>query len=143
MSIRGIPGHALMQAFHMAHHCPTPAERLAHLQRFGIEADDEVLLFLGHSDLDNVCCLRYQETLRSALTHATTLEVARTIAAALEPLLGGLRQAGARPVLYGCCCHDEIKQGLATLCGLTYLRCAACGGEEGAVIVRAPAATAG
>ena len=42
MSIRGLPGHALMHAYQLTHKYKNSADRAAYLQRFGIEPGDAV-----------------------------------------------------------------------------------------------------
>ena len=138
MSIRGLPGHALMHAYQLTHKYKNSADRAAYLQRFGIEPGDAVWLYLGHTDLDNVSLATYGKSLREVLRIHSLAAIAYTMIAELEPLVAVIRQLGARPLLYGCRCHDELKKLIASRAEFTYMRCSACGGNEGEVIVAAP-----
>ncbi len=134
MSLRGLPGHALMHAHQLQYLSTARDDPFTYLRRFGIEAGDSVLCFLGHSDLDTLCSAVYQEPLRAIARREHPEALARMLAHALAPLLEPLRHLEARPVLYGCLCHDEIKRHAARVLRLRYIRCGACGGTEGEIV---------
>ena len=94
-------------------------------------------LYSGHSDLDNGCLMRFGELLQDVRPRRGAADIGRQLAGEIAPLIDVLRQARANPMLYGCLCHDDIKKAMALELGITYVRCSACGGNEGEVVVRA------
>ena len=140
MSLRGLPGHALMHAHQLQYSSTAREDPFTYLRRFGIEAGDAVLCYLGHTDLDTLCCAVYQEPLRAIARRERPEALASMLAHGLNPLLEPLRDLEAEPVLYGCLCHDEIKRHAARALGLRYVRCGACGGTEGEIVEAGPEA---
>lgn len=137
MSIRSLPGHVFMHAFQISRRYQTFTERSSYLTVFGVEAGDDVYLYSGHSDLDNGCLMRFGDWLRDVRHKHSAQFIGRQLAEEIEPVVELVRQSGAKPILYGCLCHDDIKQSMARALGVTYIRCSACGGSEGEVVVRA------